>query len=117
MCLHFADLKRDLSGEMRHIAKFLDVEIAESRWPEIMEYCTFDWMKRNAQKTVPLGGVFWDGCAQTFINKGVNGRWEGILSADDIAAYEARAASELGLDCAHWLATGERRESPDEKGS
>ncbi len=35
-------------------------------------------MKANATATVPLGGAFWDGEAQTFINKGVNGRWRSV---------------------------------------
>jgi aryl sulfotransferase len=66
-------------------------------------------MKKNATKSVPLGGAFWDAGAEVFINKGVNGRWKDVLSSEDVAEYEARAVSELGSDCAHWLATGEIR--------
>ena len=46
--VHFNDLKRDMPGEMRRIAGFLDIPIDESRWPDIQEYCSFDWMKKNA---------------------------------------------------------------------
>jgi aryl sulfotransferase len=106
--VHFETLKRDMRSEMRRIAEFLDIPIDESRWPRIVEYCTFDWMKRNATKSVPLGGAFWDAGAQVFINKGVNGRWRDTLTAAEIAEYEARAEAELGHACAHWLATGER---------
>ena len=70
MFVHFANLKRDMPGQMRRIAEFLDVPIDETRWEEILEYCSFDWMKRNARKSVPLGGAFWDAGAQVFINKG-----------------------------------------------
>ncbi len=104
--VHFSDLKRDMPGEMRRIARFLDIPVDEARWPEILEYCSFDWMKKNAAKSVPLGGAFWDGGAEVFINKGVNGRWADTLTADEAAAYEARAASELGSECARWLASG-----------
>jgi aryl sulfotransferase len=45
--------------------------------------------------------------AEVFINKGVNGRWKDVLTTADSAEYEARAAAELGPDCARWLATGE----------
>ena len=55
---------------------------------------------------MPLGGLVWDGGAQTFVHKGTNGRWRDRLTAEDIAAYEARAEAELGRGCAHWLATG-----------
>ena len=64
-------------------------------------------MKKNATKSVPLGGAFWDGGAETFINKGVNGRWTETLNDEDIAAYEAHAEKELGTACARWLASGE----------
>ena len=104
LLVHFNDLKRDMQGEMRRIARFLEIPIDESRWPDIVEYCSFDWMKKNATKSVPLGGAFWDGGAQTFINKGVNGRWMDTLTAADSAEYEARAVSELGPECARWLA-------------
>jgi aryl sulfotransferase len=96
-----------MPGEMRRIAAFLDIPIDESKWPAIVEHCTFGWMKKNATKTVPLGGAFWDAGAEVFINKGENGRWQSVLTAGDCAEYEARALAELGPDCARWLATGE----------
>jgi aryl sulfotransferase len=106
MLLHFADLKRDMPGQMRRIAAFLDLPVDEARWPQIVEYCSFDWMKRNATQSVPLGGAFWDGGAETFIHKGVNGRWADTLTPEDCAEYEARAEGELGAACARWLANG-----------
>jgi aryl sulfotransferase len=105
--VHFANLKRDMPGQMRRIAEFLDISIDETRWDKILEYCSFDWMKQHAIKSVPLGGAFWDTGAQVFIHQGVNGRWTETLSSEDIAEYEARAVQELGPECARWLATGE----------
>ena len=105
--VHFTNLKRDMPGQMHRIAEFLDIPINETRWGEILEYCSFDWMKRNAAKTVPLGGAFWDAGAQVFINRGVNGRWAETLTPEDVAEYEARSVQELGPECARWLATGE----------
>lgn len=107
--VHFEALRRDMPGNMRRIAGFLDIAIDESRWDRIVEYCTFDWMKKNATKSVPLGGAFWDGGAEVFINKGVNGRWMDTLTAEENAEYEAKAVEEFGADCAHWLRTGEYR--------
>lgn len=104
--IHFADLKRDMPGEMRRIAAFLDIPINEVRWDRIVEYCRFDWMKANATKSVPLGGAFWDGGAESFINKGVNGRWSDTLTEGESALYEARAVAELGEECATWLKCG-----------
>ena len=104
--LHFENLKQDMPGEIRRIAAFLGVAIDESKWPDILKHCSFDYMKANATASVPLGGAFWDGGAQTFINKGVNGRWREVLSADDNGAYEKRAIAELGPHCARWLNSG-----------
>ena len=108
LLLHFDNLKQDMPGEIRRVADFLEIEIDERKWPDILKHCSFDYMKANATASVPLGGAFWDGGAQTFINKGVNGRWREVLNAAENAAYEARAVAELGPDCARWLASGLR---------
>lgn len=104
--IHFSELKRDLAFEIRQIATFLEIEIDESRWGQILEHCSFEWMKQNATKSVPLGGAFWDGGAQTFIHKGTNGRWKETLSQPESEEYEARAKLELGEECAAWVAQG-----------
>jgi aryl sulfotransferase len=65
-------------------------------------------MKKNAAKSVPLGGAFWDGGPEVFIHKGMNGRWKDTLTAEESAEYKKRTKAELGVECARWLATGER---------
>jgi aryl sulfotransferase len=106
LLLHFEDLKRDMPGEIRRMAEFLGIPIDESKWDAILEHCSFDYMKKNAVKSVPLGGVFWEGGAQTFINKGINGRWRDLLSDEESAEYERVALANLDEDCAQWLASG-----------
>ena len=106
MMIHFSDMKADLEGEMRRIADFLDVSHKEEDWPTLVEYCTFDWMKRHGDLTAPLGGALWDGGSDSFLFKGVNRRWAETLSADEVALYESKAIEELGEDCANWLANG-----------
>ena len=105
--LHFANLKSDMPAEIRRLAEFLDIPINKDKWDDILLHCSFDYMKANASRSVPLGGAFWDGGAKTFIHKGTNGRWRDVLSRDEILQYELRVAQELGKDCAHWLETGE----------
>ena len=106
LTLHYADLKRDLAGSIRRVASFLDIPIDEAKWPAILEHCSFAYMKQNASQIAPAGGTMWKGGGQTFINKGVNGRWRDALSAEEIAAYDRKAADELGPECAAWLARG-----------
>ena len=105
--VHFANLKSDMPGEIRKIAEFLEISIDEAKWDSILEHCSFDYMKRHAAESVPLGGLFWDGGAKTFLHKGTNGRWRDALTAEDVARYERCAKEQLGEACAHWLATGE----------
>ncbi len=105
--MHFEAMKRDMEGEIRRLAAFLDIEIDEARWPAIVEHCSFDYMKKHADKSAPLGGALWEGGASTFINKGTNGRWRDVLSAEECASYEALARDKLGEECARWLMTGE----------
>jgi aryl sulfotransferase len=105
--IHFAEMKRDMPGQMRRIGKFIGATIDESKWDTMVEQCSFEWMKKNATKSTPLGGAFWDGGAETFVHKGENGRWCDVLTAEECAEYEARAIKELGAECAHWLKTGE----------
>jgi aryl sulfotransferase len=104
--VHFADLKRDLHGQIGDIAAFLDIEVAPDMMQTILHHCSFNYMKENATASVPLGGAFWDGGAKTFIHKGTNGRWRDQLPSDLSERYLARATQELGPDCARWLAEG-----------
>src|SRR5258708_1945729 len=80
--IHFANLKRDLPGEMCRIAAFLEIPIDESRWDAIVEYCTFAWMKAHAAKIAPRGASSWEGGAKVFFNQGWNGRWSDPLTPE-----------------------------------
>lgn len=55
--------------EIRKTAEFIETPIDENNWESILHHCSFDYMKANATKRVPLGDAFWDGGAQTFIHK------------------------------------------------
>lgn len=101
--LHFDELRADMPGEIRRLAEFLDIPIDEDKWQDILLHCSFDYMKRNATKSVPLGGIFWEGGAETFIYKGTNGRWRDVLSEEESRNYEQRAIEALGEECAEWL--------------
>ncbi len=47
--VHFNDLKADLAGEMRGIAKFLDISLAPQDFERAVSNCTFDYMKAHAE--------------------------------------------------------------------
>ena len=105
--VHFSRLKADMPGEIRRMAAFLEIPIHEQKWEDILLHCSFDYMKKHATKSTPLGGAFWDGGAQVFIHKGQNGRWIDKLTPEDVRRYEETSLAELGPECTHWLTSGE----------
>ena len=107
MLVHFSNLKKDMPKGILRIAGFLDIDINEEKWHKILKHCSFDYMKANATPSVPLGGAFWDGGAEQFIYKGVNGRWRKLLNSTETKKYDGLAVKELGKECAAWLTTGE----------
>jgi len=103
--LHFANLKADFEGEVRRLADFLEIDVAPDAWPTIIEQSSFDYVRGLAAND-PKQSPILTGGGKTFINKGTNGRWRDVLTAEDIAHYEAEAAKNLTPDAARWLATG-----------
>jgi aryl sulfotransferase len=105
LLVHYNDLKASLDGEMRRIAEFLDIPIDEELWPTLVQAATFGAMKANANQTHgDIGFAFKNG-ADGFIFKGTNGRWRGILSADELQLYES-AAEKLEPGLRTWLEKG-----------
>ena len=102
--VHFNELKIDLGGSVGAIADFLNIAPDNTSRAKIIEHCTFAYMKENAELMTPNDGASFIGGAKTFINKGTNGRWRDVLSADEVAEYDAKALAELGPECAAWLA-------------
>jgi aryl sulfotransferase len=99
-------LRADLPGAIRDIAGYLDIAIDEAAFPKIVEHCSLDFMKRRAAD-VELLKLFFEGGGGNFINRGTNGRWKDVLSAEEIAKCDEVAAANLSPNCAHWLKTGE----------
>ncbi|CEI61336.1 hypothetical protein FVEN_g5946 [Fusarium venenatum] len=108
MLVHFNDLKKDLDGEVRKIAKFLETpDMPEDKFKDVVEHSTFDWMKEHAELAAPpQAAVAWENGAKDFVHKGSNGRWKDVLSEEDNKRYLDKAKEELGEECANWLQNG-----------
>ena len=106
LLVHYADLRADTDTVMRRIAEFLDIDVEADLWPKIHAQCTIDYMRRQAAHWDLLEMIF-DGGGNSFINKGVNGRWKDVLTAEEIAKADRVAEANLSPDCARWLRTGE----------
>lgn len=105
LLVHFNRLKSDMASEIRRISAFLGIDINENAWPDIVEHCTFGYMRDAAARQDNLETFFRDG-ARSFFFKGTNGRWKDVLSRDEVRLCDETASLRLDQDCAHWLRTG-----------
>lgn len=104
--VHYNDLLQDLKGEIRRVARYLEIEASEQLLSDIAHAVSFDSMKRQAGRLVPDHEVTFRSGAQVFVNKGTVGRWRAVLDEEDLQLYEAAVARELSPDCARWLENG-----------
>jgi len=106
LMVHYNDLKADLAGEIARIAGFIEIEPADEVMEAIVAAARFETMKRQGPALMPGSEMAWVEGSQTFLNKGVNGRWQGACAAADIAVYEAKLAAEFTPALAAWLEHG-----------
>jgi hypothetical protein len=102
LLVHYDELIADLDGQMRKIADWLEIEVPEQVWPELVEAATFKEMKSNALKRVASG----DGVLKSydaFFKRGTSGAGREILTDDEVATYYARAATLAPADLLTWL--------------
>ncbi|MGY3516312.1 sulfotransferase domain-containing protein [Micromonospora sp. PTRAS2] len=100
--VHYDDLVADLAGQMRALAGRLGVEVAQPRWPELVEAATFDRMRERADLLVPdPAGVLKD--RNAFFRRGRSGQGRELLDAATLARYRARTATLAPPDLLAWL--------------
>lgn len=102
LLVHYADLLADLDGEMRRIAAALRIDVGEERWPELVRAATFASMRdRSAEITPNTLGVLKDGAA--FFRRGTSGAGAEVLTADELARYDARVRALAPPEVAAWV--------------
>jgi len=107
LLLHYNDLKSDLSGEMRRLARYLDIDVPEAAWPAAVERCTFESM-RNQEQEISAFEAF-EGGIKGFIFKGTNGRWREVLTAAELEGYARRVSQLLPAGADAWMEQGRTR--------
>ena len=106
LLVHYNDLKADRAGEIARIARFLEIDLAPAVMHDIVEAAGFEQMKGQGAQLMPGAEMIWEGGYKSFLNKGTNGRWQGVCPEADIAAYKARAVEEFTPGLAAWLEGG-----------
>lgn len=106
LMVHYRDLKSDLAGEIRRIARFLEIEVRESIFADLVKAATFEEMRRMGDRLVPRVLESFEGGADQFFHKGQNERWRGVLREDDLSLYERKLKATVSPACATWLERG-----------
>jgi aryl sulfotransferase len=108
LLVNYAVLKTDLAAEMRRVAEFLNITVSEEQWPILVKAAGFEAMKKQGAELMPgVNKIFTQG-TDRFFNKGINGRWKGVFSKDDLALYDAKLNETLPPECISWLQLGRR---------
>src|SRR4051794_17974262 len=105
MFVHYGDLLADTEAEMRRIAAFLHIDVAEHMWTALVSVVGLDAMRDEALAGGDPASMFFEGGAARFFYKGTNGRWRDALSDHDLALYD-RAANGLDPALRAWLEQG-----------
>ena len=108
--VHFNDLLADPRGEIRAVADFLAIPVPDAALTSIAAEVSFAAIKRNAAMAGPMSEEHaqgtWTGGLDTFFFRGTNGRWRGVLDADELAMYRRAKARVLPPDCARYTERG-----------
>ncbi|WP_299900425.1 sulfotransferase domain-containing protein [uncultured Ruegeria sp.] len=105
--LHYAELSRDLPGQVARIARISDINIDPKLVNDIAEAGSFGSMKNNAERAAQAPGfqtVFHD-YAQFFAS-GTSEKWEGKLTAEDMGRYGACMSELISPEERLWLERG-----------
>ena len=111
LCLHYADMQRDLAAAMSRVAGHISVDHSPTIMEALVKAATFDNMKRNVDRFgIVAGHDFWRKDTD-FFHSGTSRKWEGVLTDADLADYNNAISRLLGHDARAWLEWGGNLES------
>lgn len=104
---HYADMSRDLPATFERMTKLLDISHPPAVLNSLVEAARFQNMKANADRFAPAGGKGFFRSDTGFFDSGSSGKWEGQLSEDELAAYDAVMAAHLTPAERAWIERGD----------
>jgi hypothetical protein len=100
---HYADLKADLPGQLRRLARVLSIDISEQRVNELATAATFDHMRGRADELAPgVDANLWRS-NEDFFRSGTSGQWRHLLDSAALDRYHRRVAELAPPDLVDWL--------------
>ena len=100
--VHYADLRRDLEGEMRRIAQRLDIDVDEDRLPDLVAAARFDAMRDRADVIAPDSTLGILRSNRAFFHSGRSGQWHELLDDAGRRRYAARVKQLAPTDLIEW---------------
>ena len=85
--VHYADLQRDLEGEMCRLARRLDIDIDEDRVVSLAAAAAFDTMRERADELAPNASERILQNNRAFFRSGRSGQWRELLDDDGCRRY------------------------------
>jgi aryl sulfotransferase len=104
--VHYEDLSADLPGEMRRLAKRLDITVPEDKWPSLVQAATFEQMRAAADQLQPLQQADRRDVSKghaAFFRRGSSGDGRALLTEAEAARYYTRAAQVAPQELLAWL--------------
>lgn len=110
--VHYEDLSADLPGEMRRLARRLDITVPEDKWPSLVQAATFKQMQAAADQLQPLQHARVRDVSKghaAFFRRGSSGDGRTLLTEAEAACYYARAAQIAPQELLAWLQRDDER--------
>lgn len=105
--LHYADMKRDLAGAMLSVARHVAAVHSPEVMQKLVEAAGFENMKQNVDRFgIVAGRDFWRNDSN-FFHSGTSRKWEGILTDEDLKAYNTAISKHLDGHAQSWLEWGD----------
>lgn len=104
--VHYDDLQADMTGEMRRIADFLDIEISDADLSAMAGSASFESMRKDAAVLIPEMAKNFEGGALRLLNKGQSGRWRGVYDEADVELFDKKLREAVPDNYADWLLAG-----------
>ena len=104
--VHYNDLQADLTGEMRRVADFLDIDILDEDIERMAGSASFTSMRKDAAVLIPNVARNFEGGALRLVNKGQSGRWRGIYDESDVELFDKKLRDAVPDVYADWLLKG-----------
>jgi methylamine dehydrogenase accessory protein MauD len=96
--LRYEELVDDLPGALRRIAAFCGLTLAPERWPDILERCSFPFMKQHESQFDPLTAMLYEQGFQpnSHLRKGKSGDGIEQLSLQQRKRFDKTFTKRLG---------------------